>query len=112
MAHDIGGRLVQGFCNCGRPAVKKGTDNHGRSRYRNRCSHCIRMGRKHKKNKCNWCAKVFEDKTMLQIDHIDNDPSNNDESNLQTLCMPCHINKTIIYKDWKNNGRNKGKSNE
>jgi 5-methylcytosine-specific restriction protein A len=28
------------------------------------------------------------------VDHINNDPSNNDLSNLQPLCAPCHSRKT------------------
>lgn len=29
-----------------------------------------------------------------EVDHIDNDPSNNELDNLQALCTPCHSRKT------------------
>lgn len=29
-----------------------------------------------------------------QVDHVDGDHSNNDDSNLQTLCVVCHSKKT------------------
>lgn len=29
-------------------------------------------------------------KNFLTVHHIDHDPSNNEISNLQTLCLPCH----------------------
>lgn len=83
--------------------AQKGVDEHGRMKYRNRCWTCIRKARKTKKNKCSWCARVFDDPKDLHVDHIDADPSNNDESNLQTLCIPCHLKKTIINKDWIKN---------
>lgn len=34
-----------------------------------------------------WCEK------RLHIHHIDNDPSNNNPSNLKTLCRNCHISE-------------------
>ena len=94
--YKIGGRLVRGFCNCGRPQAKKQSDSEGRMHWRNRCNKCIRAARATKKDKCNWCGYVAEDKGELHVDHIDRDPSNNAESNLQTLCISCHIQKTII----------------
>lgn len=43
------------------------------------CRHCLRDGR-----------------TVLarEVDHVDNDPSNNDPANLVGLCTPCHSRKT------------------
>ena len=32
--------------------------------------------------------------TAIDVDHIDTNNLNNDPSNLQTLCRPCHIKKT------------------
>lgn len=29
-----------------------------------------------------------------EVDHVDDDPSNNDRSNLSALCKPCHSRKT------------------
>jgi len=42
---------------------------------------------------------------QLQVDHIDGDPSNNDPSNLQTLCCNCHAYKTHMCKDYATPGR-------
>ena len=97
----IGGRLTNGFCKCGRPLANKGIDELGRRHYRARCWKCIQGARKHKKDKCSWCGAVFDSPIFLQVDHIDNDASNNDPSNLQTLCAKCHIRKGIINGDWK-----------
>lgn len=97
--YKIGGRLVRGFCNCGRPMAKKGSDEQGRMHYRNRCYKCMRNARKTKKDKCSWCGYVAENKGELHVDHIDRDPSNNNEENLQTLCVQCHLKKTIIERE-------------
>jgi hypothetical protein len=48
---------------------------------------------------------------MLQVDHIDGNPSNNDIYNLQTLCACCHVYKTIINKDYQSPGRKSLKEN-
>jgi hypothetical protein len=42
---------------------------------------------------------------MLQVDHIDGNPENNDESNLQTLCACCHVYKSWLNKDYATPGR-------
>jgi hypothetical protein len=34
---------------------------------------------------------------MLDVDHIDENPSNNDPSNFQTLCSCCHEYKTHLF---------------
>lgn len=41
----------------------------------------------------------------LQVDHIDGNPENNVESNLQTLCACCHNIKTYTNKDYATIGR-------
>lgn len=99
--YKIGGRLVRGFCGCGRPMAVKQVDDQGRTHYRNRCWKCIRQARATKKDKCSWCGAVFDDPKYLHVDHKDNNPSNNHEDNLQTLCVQCHLKKTIINKDWE-----------
>jgi len=42
---------------------------------------------------------------QLDADHIDGNPSNNTEENIQTLCKNCHAIKTHLNKDYLTNGR-------
>lgn len=42
---------------------------------------------------------------MLDVDHIDGNPANNAEENLQTLCKCCHAYKTSVNKDYLTPGR-------
>jgi hypothetical protein len=42
---------------------------------------------------------------MLDVDHIDGNPDNDDQSNAQTLCKCCHAYKTIKFKDYESPGR-------
>jgi cytochrome c2 len=51
------------------------------------------------------CTTTILLDAQLEVDHIDGDPSNNDESNLQTLCACCHKYKTIINEDYATPGR-------
>lgn len=51
------------------------------------------------------CTAKIIHMTMLQVDHIDGNPSNNDPSNKQTLCANCHRYKTFIEGDHKTPGR-------
>lgn len=39
---------------------------------------------------CEYCQAA----EATEVDHIDNDPSNNDRSNLASACKPCHSRKT------------------
>lgn len=53
---------------------------------------------------CATCGSKPSDGIRLEIDHIDNNPSNNTPINLQVLCMYCNQGKKIPY--------NKGKSHK
>ena len=69
--------------------------------------------RKHRKTYCEnvdgrlgfICTTTIKSTVMLDVDHIDGDPSNNEEDNLQTLCKCCHAYKTNINEDHKTPGR-------
>jgi hypothetical protein len=49
---------------------------------------------KHKKEFCEACGFIPLNLCQLAVDHIDNDRTNNDLENLQTLCHNCHSIKT------------------
>jgi len=42
---------------------------------------------------------------QLDVDHIDGDPSHDNEENLQTLCKCCHAYKSYKEKDYLSPGR-------
>jgi len=42
---------------------------------------------------------------MLDVDHINGNPSDDREENCQTLCKCCHAYKTSIFRDWATPGR-------
>lgn len=49
-----------------------------------------RPWRKFVKDHCEQCSFVAEDRCQLDVHHKDEDKTNNDPSNLITLCPPCH----------------------
>ena len=51
------------------------------------------------KNYCEACGFVPVDLCQVDVDHIDGNHDNNEESNLQTLCANCHRLKTKLQKD-------------
>lgn len=51
------------------------------------------------------CTTTIEWTGMLDVDHIDGNPSNNNPINLQTLCKCCHAYKTHVSKDYLTPGR-------
>lgn len=69
--------------------------------------------RKHRKDYCEnvdgrlgfVCTTTIVWDGMLDVDHIDGDPSNNDPDNLQTICKCCHAYKGWKEQDWLTPGR-------
>ncbi|QIN94635.1 HNH endonuclease [Streptomyces phage Muntaha] len=59
-----------------------------------------RPHRAFKKDSCERCGFVAEHPVQLDVDHIDGNHSNNDPSNLQTLCANCHRLKTWQAKEY------------
>lgn len=51
------------------------------------------------------CTTTIHWDGMLDVDHINGDPSNNSPMNLQTLCKCCHAYKTVKNKDYLTPGR-------
>lgn len=43
---------------------------------------------------CALCQRQGRVVPATEVDHVDNDPANNDRDNLQSLCKPCHSRKT------------------
>lgn len=44
---------------------------------------------------CEHCEKEGRITPATEVDHIDGDNTNNEPSNLQSLCKPCHSRKTV-----------------
>lgn len=51
------------------------------------------------------CTTSIVWKGMLDVDHINGDPSDNRSKNLQTLCKCCHSYKTHLHRDHSTPGR-------
>lgn len=45
---------------------------------------------------CTTCGSRPEDGVRLEVDHIDNNPQNNEDSNLQVLCGLCNVGKSQL----------------
>lgn len=50
----------------------------------------LRPWREHLKDSCERCNFVAKERRQLDIHHKDGNKNNNDPSNLETLCPPCH----------------------
>jgi 5-methylcytosine-specific restriction endonuclease McrA len=93
--------MIRGLCGCGNLARYKGLGKNGIKLYATNCQTCKRLGKRDKKTYCELCNFIALDPVQLDVDHIDADTSNNDPSNLQTLCANCHRLKTKNNGDWK-----------
>ncbi len=89
---------------CNSFAISSGI-THGKRRYKNYCSrhHRARYKQdfypKHKGLTCSFCGFIPVHMCQLDVDHIDGDHTNNEITNLQTLCANCHRLKTLT--DWQ-----------
>ena len=69
--------------------------------------------RKHRKDYCEnvdgrlgyECTAKIVWSGQLDVDHIDGNPTNLAEENLQTLCKNCHSYKTMVNEDYRSTGR-------
>lgn len=91
---------IRPTCPCGEPVRSKGRGESGIRLWDRRCWKC-RFGTYtlHKKDYCEQCGFKAVHRVQLDVDHIDGNHMNNDESNLQTLCANCHRLKTHMNSD-------------
>jgi hypothetical protein len=54
---------------------------------------------------CQQCERMGQYTAATEVDHIDNDASNNERSNLVGLCKHHHSAKTARYEHYKRTGR-------
>jgi len=57
------------------------------------------------------CTTTIHWEGMLDVDHVNGNPFDEDEINYQTLCKCCHAYKTNKYKDYDTPGRKTIKGN-
>ena len=93
------GKTVRGLCHCGKPVRGRGRATSGQQIYDTQCHTCRCAYKRFKKDHCEMCGFVPVVAAQLDVDHIDADRTNNDESNLMTLCANCHRLKTHLNKD-------------
>jgi 5-methylcytosine-specific restriction endonuclease McrA len=53
---------------------------------------------------CTYCGARVEDGIRLEVDHIDNNPTNNAQENLQVLCGPCNRGKYHLSRGYSDRG--------
>ena len=96
------------------PSKINGKLNVSRKKYfRPQCRSCKkklykerRYSYRDKKEKvCSFCGFFAINKCQLEVDHIDGDASNNNESNLRIICPNCHSLTT----NFKNRNRGSGR---
>ena len=93
------------------PCRKNGISKNGFIKYKKYCHSCNKIiynikenGRRlgyrgYKKDKCEICNFTPTHKCQLDVDHIDGDRTNDNESNFKTLCANCHRLKTYMNKN-------------
>lgn len=87
------GRPGQGGWRCSRAFRAKPSEIAHRRRMRQQ-DH-----RRHVGARCECCGFIAEHLAQLDVDHRDGNHSNNDPSNLQTLCANCHRLKTLLERN-------------
>jgi 5-methylcytosine-specific restriction endonuclease McrA len=85
------------LCGCGSPVQEKGKTKLGFAIWATGCGNCKRIAILNKKDYCEKCGGTEK----LQVDHIDANRSNNELSNLQTLCQDCHHKKSKANNDFR-----------
>lgn len=78
-------------------AKSNGKSKHGFTKWHKYCVDCSKAAYNtthgyllHKKNKCDRCGFVPEDKCQLDIVYKDDNRKNKEKSNLKTLCANCN----------------------
>lgn len=105
-----------GAVGCNKKTSLSGTDINGQPLYTTYCPDHLNLSTAYlgfRKDYCenidgrlgHVCTTTITRMALLQVDHIDGNPQNNDPSNLQTLCACCHIEKTLTNKDYLSPGR-------
>ena len=100
------------FCqNCKVSLAKpNGVSKHGFKKWHKYCASCAKAAYNpksgyllHKKNKCEKCGFVPDDKCQLDVIYKDGNRSNKEKSNLKTFCANCS-------RLWRKKFREKNKS--
>ncbi len=94
-------RYNQGLCKCGNKQTSSGLYK-GRQIFKRICWQCKQHKNRNytKLTYCQVCGFEAKIQMQLDVDHIDGDHTNEDPSNLQTLCANCHRYKTYTNKDF------------
>jgi 5-methylcytosine-specific restriction endonuclease McrA len=85
--------------------ASSGRQKNGRRKWKKICSMCRdtkdKPYRLQKGSICEICGFIPVHSCQLDVDHMDGDKSNDNPSNLQTLCANCHRLKTVMNRDWE-----------
>jgi hypothetical protein len=86
------------FCKYCKTSLAKfnGISKHGFKKWHKYCSSCAKVAYNdnpsqllHKKNKCDKCGFISEDKCQLDIIYKDGNKNNKEKSNTKTYCANC-----------------------